>query len=77
MQLRKLAAAGAAFGLVATPIVAQASPAAVDRVGAPIDAAEEIGGGTSGLVIAILALAAVIAGIVIAVDDDEDEPVSP
>lgn len=74
MRLRNLTAALGAMGLVTTPMLAQAADAPAAREGAPVESAEEMGG--SGIVLAILALAAIVGGIVIAVDD-EDDPVSP
>lgn len=76
MRLRNLAIAIGASGLVAAPVFAQAADAPAARLGAPVDAAEEIGGGRNGIIIAVLALAAIVGGILIAIDDDE-EPTSP
>ena len=66
-----LIAATATIGLVATPALAQA-----ERVGAPIEASEQLEG-ENGVLIAILAAAAVIAGLIILLEDDTDEPASP
>lgn len=68
MKLRNVAAAAAALTLVASPAVAQA-----ERASAPVSDESEIGG--SGMVLAILAVAAIIAGLIILVDDGDD-PVS-
>lgn len=63
----------AAVAMAATPVVATAADA--ERSSQPGEAVSEAGG--SATIIAILAMAAVIAGIIIAVDDDEDDlPVS-
>jgi len=75
MRLRNLATAIGALGLVATPIVAQAANAPA-RDASPVSDAEEMAGGGAGIIIGLLALAAVVGGIVIAVED-EDEPTSP
>ena len=64
-------AAVASLGLVATPALAQA-----ERVGAPVEAGEQLEG-ENGILIAILAAAAVIAGLIILLEDDEDSPTSP
>jgi hypothetical protein len=75
MQLRNLTMALGALGLVTTPVLAQAADAPAAREGAPVESAEQIGGG-SGILVAVLALAAIVGGILIAVDD-ADEPTSP
>lgn len=68
MKFRTLAAVAAATSLVAAPVVA------ADRAAAPISDESEMGGS---VILAILAVAAIVAGIVIAVDSgNEDEPVS-
>ena len=68
MKFRTLAAAAAVTSMVAAPVVA------ADRAVAPVSDESELGGSW---VLAVLAAAAIIAGIVIAVDSgDEDEPVS-
>ena len=75
MQLRNLTMALGALGLVTTPVLAQAADAPAARESAPVESAEQLGG-SSGIIVAILALAAIVGGIVIATDD-EDEPTSP
>jgi hypothetical protein len=70
MTFRKLAAAAAALSLTATPIAAQA---ATQRTAAPAEEGSEMG---STWILALLAFAAIIAGIIIAVDGSDD-PVSP
>jgi hypothetical protein len=68
MKFRTLAAAAAVASMVAAPVIA------ADRPAAPISDESELGGS---VVLAVLAVAAIIAGIVIAVDSgNEDEPVS-
>lgn len=67
---RKLSSFTAALALVAAPAFAQA-----DRTSEPQADAQQIGTG-SGLVLAILAIAAIIAGIVIAADGGNDTPLS-
>ena len=71
MKIRTLAATAAVLSLATAPAIAEVS---LDRAPAPANKKSELGG--SGLLIAILAGAAVIAGIVIAADGDDD-PVSP
>lgn len=72
MKIRKFALAAAALSLAASPAIAQA---AFDRSSAPFEGESEMEG-TSGLLIAALAAAAVV-GTVIAISDSDDEPTSP
>ena len=74
MGLRKVATAIGALSLIAAPVFAQAADAPA-RQGARVGDAEELAG-RSGVIIAVLALAAIIGGIVIATEDG-DEPTSP
>ena len=74
MRLKNIATTIGAMALVATPLVAQAN-APVIRDAASVQDAEDIAGG-SGLIIGLLALAAVVGGIILAVEDD-NEPASP
>ena len=67
MKFRTLAAAAAVTSMVAAPVVA------ADRAAAPVSGESEMGGSW---ILAILAAAAVIAGIVIAIDSGEDNPIS-
>ena len=71
-------AAAAAASLVSAPVLAQASQpvSSVARTSATVESENDLEGG-SGIIIAILAAAAVIAGIVIAADGSEDTPTSP
>ena len=75
MKFRNVLAATAALTLAAAPAVAEAS---YERVAAQVEGESELSGG-SGVIIGILAAAAIIAGIIIAVDsnDDDDLPTSP
>lgn len=72
MILRNIALAAAALSLAATPAIAEA---AFDRSSAPLEGESEAAGG-AGLLIGLLGAAAVIAGIIV-VADDNDEPTSP
>ena len=72
-------AAVAAASLVSAPVFAQAvQPVSsqVERVSAATSDESELEGG-SGIIIAVLAAAAVIAGIIIAADGSDDTPTSP
>jgi hypothetical protein len=69
MKVRNLAAAAAAVTLMAAPVAAQAAP---QRAAAPTEQSNEL---ASSWIIALVAIAAVIAGIVIATNGDND-PVS-
>ena len=71
MKARNILAGTAALTLAAAPAIAQVD---LDRAAAPV-AGESDATGT-GVVLGVLALAAIIAGIVIAADDSEDFPVS-
>ena len=70
MKFRTLAAAAAAVSMATAPAVA----APVSRDVAPVEADSELGG--SGVILGILAAALVIAGIIIAVDGGDDDPIS-
>lgn len=70
MSIRTLAATAAALSLMASPAVAQA-----ERTTAPASETSELANG-SGLVLAILAIAAIIAGIIIVADGGNDDPLS-
>lgn len=73
MNIKKMLTAGAAASmLVASPVIAQAQ---ADRASAPVDGFEQLEG-ENGILIALLAAAAVIAGIIIIADGD-NEPTSP
>ncbi|VWX57497.1 hypothetical protein [Sphingorhabdus sp. 109] len=71
-------AAAAAASLVSAPVLAQASQpvSSAVRTSATVEGENDLEGG-SGIIIAILAAAAVIAGIIIAADGSDDTPTSP
>lgn len=70
MSIRTVAAAAAALSLAASPALAQS-----ERTSAPTSETDELGRG-SGLILAILAIAAIIVGIVIVADGGNDGPIS-
>jgi hypothetical protein len=70
MKVRNLAAAAAAVTLLAAPVAAQTAP---QRAAAPTEQSNEL---RSSWVIGFFAIAAIIAGILIASSNDSD-PVSP
>lgn len=71
MQKRLIALTSAAVAMVATPMVANAAVA--QRSAAPVEGEQELGGS---ILIAVLAVAAVVAGIII-ISDGDDEATSP
>ncbi len=73
MKIKLLVPAVASIALSVTPVMAQATTA--DRASAPVGSASNLEG-ENGILIALLAAAAVIAGIIIIADGD-DEPTSP
>ncbi|MFN4113891.1 MAG: hypothetical protein ACK4GD_08120 [Sphingomonadaceae bacterium] len=78
MKMRNILAATAAISMAATPALANAAPA-IERVSAPIIGESDFGGEADGsaIILAILAAAAIIAGIVIAAGSgNDDEPIS-
>ena len=80
MKFKGIYAAVTALSLVAAPTLAAAAPIATPLTRPATETVEGdnalVGG--SGIVIAVLAVAAVAAGIYVAVDnDDEDLPTSP
>ncbi|MDG5747281.1 hypothetical protein P8Q88_03730 [Qipengyuania sp. XHP0207] len=74
MLLKNVLMSAAAASLAVAPAAVSAAPA-VDRISQPSAETSELGG--PGLIIAIIAGVAIIAGIIIAADDDDDEPLSP
>ena len=72
MKFRTLAAALAVVSLAASPAIAES---AFNRAASSVEGESELGG--SGTLIALLAAAAIIAGIYFAVDGGSDNPVSP
>ena len=73
MKIRNLALATAAVSLAASPAIAEA---AFERANAPVEDESEIEGG-SGIIVAVLAAAAIIGGIVVAADSGNSAPTSP
>ena len=74
MMIKKTFAAIVAASLAGTPIIAQAAAVEAARTGSPVEDSENIQGGWF---IPLLAVIAVIAGIVFLVDDGDDLPTSP
>ena len=72
MKARNILAATAALTLAAAPAIAQSQ---IDRASAPVAGESEAIG--SGVILGVLALAAIIAGIVVAADSSEEFPASP
>ena len=73
MKFSTIAAAAAVVSLAATPAIAEAN---FDRSAAPIEGESALEGEGS-ILLALLAAAAIIAGIIIASDGTEnDEPIS-
>lgn len=72
--MKKIIAAIAATGLLATPVLAQSVN--VERAPARSSDSNELEG-ESGILIALLAAAAIIAGIIILADNEDDLPTSP
>ncbi|QIQ86848.1 hypothetical protein [Erythrobacter sp.] len=72
MKFRNIALATAAVSLAASPAIAEA---AFERSVAPVEGESEVGG--SGILLAVLAGAAIIGGIIIAADGSDDNAVSP
>ena len=77
MKLKNVLAAGAAFCLATSGVVAQAQDQQLpSRTGSEVAEAENLGGG--GFLVPLLALVAVILGILAATGgDDDDIPTSP
>ena len=77
MTPKKIAAALAATGLLASPVLAQTAETL--RAPSPVQDSEELEGEGTGIILALLAAAAVIAGIIIATGDSgtDDLPTSP
>lgn len=71
MKFRTFVAATAAATLATAPVVA------ADRTSAPVEGESEVGGGSTSLIIAILAAAAFIGGLYIAIEGSgDDDPIS-
>lgn len=69
MKKRLIALGSAAAAMVAAPIAANATVAT--RSAAPVEGEQELGGS---ILIAVLAVAAVVAGIIIIADDEPSSP---
>lgn len=75
MKIKETLAAVLAASLVSTPVVAQAAAAqTAARTGSPVAENEDIQGGWF---IPALAILAIILGIVVLIDGDNDLPTSP
>lgn len=79
MKFRTIALATAALSLAASPAIAEVSfgNAAFDRALAPIEGESEAGESGSGIILAVLAAAAVLGGVVAATGSGDDNAVSP
>ncbi len=78
--LKKATVALAASSMVAAPVAASAAPQFSDlRADSQLENSAALGGetGTAAWLLALLAAAAVIAGIIVAVDGSDDSPTSP
>ncbi|MEZ5708273.1 MAG: hypothetical protein R3E02_02665 [Blastomonas sp.] len=83
MKVRTFAAAMAAFAMTASPVLAQAAKqdaqteTQVTRASASEKEANEGRGGSTGIILAILAAAAIIGGVAVAAGNKDDSPASP
>lgn len=78
MKIRNMLAATAALSMAATPVLANAAPV-IERASAPVTGQSEFGAEAEGsaIILAILAAAAIIAGLVIAAGSgNQDDPIS-
>lgn len=76
--LKKAAISLAATSMIAAPVAASAAPAVAfdgTRATSTVEGESKLTG--SSWIIAILALAAIIGGIILATDNNEDTPTSP
>ena len=73
MILRKMATAATALALVSAPVAAIAAEGD-QRAAAPATETSEMGGGSP--ILAVLAAVLIGVGIYIAVDGDDDDPIS-
>lgn len=73
MKLRNVLATTAGLTLISTPVFAEA---ALERSTAPVEG-EALAGESAGLIIALLGAAAILAGILLGQDSDDDDAVSP
>lgn len=74
MIAKKILISASAAAMAFAPVAASAAPVGVERSSASAKDTSELGG--AGLIIAILAGIAVVAGVVVAASDDDDTPVS-
>jgi hypothetical protein len=72
--IKKIITATAAVGLMAAPAVAQSAQAPIERSAPALEEQSQMGGG---FLIPLLALGAIILGILVLLDDDDEDPVSP
>lgn len=72
MILRKMATAATALALVSAPVAATAAEGS-QRAAAPASEASEMGGSP---ILAVLAAVLIGVGIYVAVDGDDDDPIS-
>ncbi len=78
MRFGKLGmAAIAAVSLVGTPVLAQAGKTEAVRVDATAKKKKNDAEGSTGIIIGVVAAAAIIGGIVILADGSDDAPTSP
>jgi hypothetical protein len=74
MMIKKTLATLVGISLVGAPVVAQAAAAPAARTGSPVAEGENIQGGWF---LPVLAILAVLLGIVVMVDNGDDLPTSP
>ncbi len=77
--MRKLLIAAAMLSVASMPVAASAQDAdflSVERVSASVGDESNLNGSSGPVIFGLVALAALIAGVIIAADDD-DSPVSP
>lgn len=78
MRIGKISLAAVAVATLAgAPVLAQVAATNTTVSRASAESADENNLDGSGIVIALLAVAAVVGGIIIASDNDEDAPTSP
>ncbi|MEZ5708150.1 MAG: hypothetical protein R3E02_02045 [Blastomonas sp.] len=80
IKLKPALAALAAISISSTPVLAQSAQsdnAPVERESASQKEANEGRGGSTGIILAILAAAAIIGGVAVAAGNKDDSPASP